>query len=102
MGLSLQDPGKELLSLENPVWPLYLKLLSCKCRSVYDIIQGGTPITLDSTEIMPKLFPCEQTEETLKKFNQSLMTKTGKMRALVKELTDGFDDPAASKSFPQI
>lgn len=42
-----------------------------------------------------------QTEESLKKYNASMMQKIGKMRALSKELNTQYDDDDATKCHAQ-
>jgi hypothetical protein len=42
-----------------------------------------------------------QTREALKKFMESLISKTGKLRALIRELETKYDDPAALTYMPQ-
>ena len=42
-----------------------------------------------------------QSKEALKKFMESLIAKTGKLRALIRELETKYDDPAATSYMPQ-
>lgn len=49
-----------------------------------------------------KLFCTCQTKDALKKFMDSIISKTGKLRSLIRELEEKFDDPAAASHTPQI